>query len=220
MANIEQWVMEIPPITRAWIIASVAISVGVQCQVVSPFHLYFSWKATFGHLQLWRLISTFIYFGPLSINFVMRLFFIMRYSRLLEENSYANRKADYLWLLIVCSLFLLLISPLFTIPILSGSLAFALVYIWAKRNPNVRMSMLGVITIPAPYVPLCLVGISWILYGGSSVVVVADGLGLLVGHIYYFGQDVWPMEMSSSGKGLFETPNLLSALVDGPRTQN
>jgi hypothetical protein len=31
----------------------------------------------------------------------------MRYSRLLEENSYANRRADFLWLLIVCSAMLL-----------------------------------------------------------------------------------------------------------------
>lgn len=31
----------------------------------------------------------------------------MRYSRLLEENSYANRRADFLWLLLVCSSMLL-----------------------------------------------------------------------------------------------------------------
>lgn len=92
----------------------------------------------------------------------------MRYSRLLEENSYANKKADYVWLLIVCSSMLLvslplgslarllaltgcspclqLISPVFTVPILSGSLAFALVYIWSRRNPTVQMSLMGIVT--------------------------------------------------------------------------
>lgn len=31
----------------------------------------------------------------------------MRYSRLLEENSFSNRKADYIWLLALCAMFLL-----------------------------------------------------------------------------------------------------------------
>jgi hypothetical protein len=31
----------------------------------------------------------------------------MRYSRLLEENSFSNRKADYFWLLFLCASFLL-----------------------------------------------------------------------------------------------------------------
>lgn len=31
----------------------------------------------------------------------------MRYSRMLEESSFANKKADYLWLLLLSSLMLL-----------------------------------------------------------------------------------------------------------------
>jgi hypothetical protein len=31
----------------------------------------------------------------------------MRYSRLLEENSFSNRRADYVWLLTLCGTFLL-----------------------------------------------------------------------------------------------------------------
>lgn len=31
----------------------------------------------------------------------------MRYSRLLEENSFSNRRADYVWLLALCASFLL-----------------------------------------------------------------------------------------------------------------
>jgi hypothetical protein len=40
----------------------------------------------------------------------------MRYSRLLEEGSYANKKADYLWLLITCSIGLLVRSLFLAIP--------------------------------------------------------------------------------------------------------
>lgn len=87
----------------------------------------------------------------------------MRYSRLLEENSFANRRADYAWLLFLCASFLLvsvpciwssdaladmrqLVSSVATLPFLSSSLAFALVYIWSRRNPSVKMSLFGIIT--------------------------------------------------------------------------
>ena len=38
------------------------------------------------------------------------------------------------------------ISPLLTLPFLSYSLAFALVYIWSRRNPSIKMSLFGVVT--------------------------------------------------------------------------
>lgn len=36
----------------------------------------------------------------------------MRYSRMLEESSFANRKADYVWLLILSAVMLLVRSRL------------------------------------------------------------------------------------------------------------
>jgi len=68
-----------------------------------------------------------------------------------------------------------LISPLFTVPFLSGSLAFALVYIWSRRNPTVRMSLMGIVTLRAPYLPLALVGVSWAMYNDWRSAV-ADGV--------------------------------------------
>ena len=47
----------------------------------------------------------------------------MRYSRMLEESSFAHRKADYLWLLILSGLILLGLSPMFNLPFLSSPLA-------------------------------------------------------------------------------------------------
>lgn len=87
----------------------------------------------------------------------------MRYSRLLEENSFSNRKADYIWLLSLCAMFLLVslaqargvlaltrlpkaASYFLMLPFLSSSLAFALVYIWSRRNPYIQMSLFGVVT--------------------------------------------------------------------------
>lgn len=87
----------------------------------------------------------------------------MRYSRLLEENSFSNRRADYIYLLALCAGFLLVrmsapdtparvvdkaqgAAQILTLPFLSSSLAFSLVYIWSRRNPSIKMSLFGVIT--------------------------------------------------------------------------
>jgi hypothetical protein len=46
----------------------------------------------------------------------------MRYSRMLEESSFANRKADYFWLLFLSSLMLLVRSLfLFLSPLPNGA---------------------------------------------------------------------------------------------------
>ncbi|WWC88404.1 uncharacterized protein L201_003315 [Kwoniella dendrophila CBS 6074] len=209
---VEQWITDIPPVTRVWVAASLATSVLVECQVIAPLQLYFSWKAAIGNGQVWRLITTFLYFGPLSLDLAFHMFFIMRYSRLLEENSFSNKRADYVWLLFLCCVFLLIISPLLTMPFLSSSLAFALVYIWSRRNPSIKMSLFGVITITAPYLPLCLVAFSWLLQGGFQAAI-GDIIGILAGHTYVFLQDYWPREMwSTTGKGEIQTPALVKRL--------
>ncbi|EIW67503.1 derlin-2/3 [Tremella mesenterica] len=203
---VEQWITDIPPVTRTWVVLAVATSVLVECQAIAPIQLYFSWKQAIMKMQIWRFATTFFYFGPLSLDLAFHLFFLMRYSRLLEENSFSSRKADYVWLLCLCATFLLVISPLLTLPFLSSSLAFALVYIWSRRNPSIKMSLFGVVTITAPYLPICLVGFSWLLQGGFQAAV-GDLVGMLAGHTYVFLQDYWPREMwSKTGEPEVSTP--------------
>lgn len=79
--------------------------------------------------QLWRLVTCFLYWGPLSLDFFFHLFFLcvlstsslsrtsvklismmsdsMRYSKMLEQSSFHGRRADYVWLLIVSCTMLL-----------------------------------------------------------------------------------------------------------------
>ncbi|KAJ3556196.1 hypothetical protein NM688_g2160 [Phlebia brevispora] len=163
--GIEAWITQIPPVTRTWLALSVLTSVAVQCQLVTPLQLYFNWKAVAVNWQIWRIFTNFFYFGSLSLDFVFHMFFFMRYSRMLEESSFANRKADYVWLLLLSSIILLALSPLVNLPFLSSPLAFVPIYFWSRRHPSTPISLFGLITITAPYLPLALVGLAWILNG-------------------------------------------------------
>ena len=151
----------------------------------------------------------------------------MRYSRMLEESSFANRKADYVWLLTLSSIMLLvrpqlshktlldvlilssvpeqLLSPLVNLPFLSSPLAFVPIYLWSRRHPATPISLFGLITITAPYLPLALVGLAWVL-NGTWRAAAGDLLGCAIGHIGWFFRDVWAREMIGGPTWVSEAP--------------
>ncbi|KAG9103090.1 hypothetical protein FRC06_000237 [Ceratobasidium sp. 370] len=213
--GIEAWLTEVPPITRAWMVLSVATSVAVQCQMVTPVQLYFSFGSAFGHMQPWRAVTAFLYFGPLSLDFVFHIFFFMRYSRMLEESSFANRPASYFWLLFTSSVILLAASPLFTLPFLSSPLGFVPIYIWSRRHPTTQISLFGLVTITAPYLPLALIAFSWII-NGTWKAAAGDLVGCAVGHIGWFVRDVWTREALGGESFLSVPPEPIRRMFGDP----
>ena len=177
--TLEQWYYDVPIVTRVWTTAAVVTSVLVQCQVVTPFQLFFSLSSVWTKRQYWRVLTTFLYFGPLSLDFMFHLFFMSRYSRNLEESSFRGRTADFAWLLLYAATSLLALSPFTSMPFLGSPLSFSLVYIWARRNPGVRLSFLGLFVFSAPYLPWVLLGFSLML---NNALPKDDLLGIAVGH--------------------------------------
>ena len=51
--------------------------------------------STHQYLQLWRLVTTFTFFGPIGFNFLFNIIFIYRYCRWLEEGSFRNKASDF-----------------------------------------------------------------------------------------------------------------------------
>jgi Derlin-2/3 len=108
---------------------------------------------------------------------MFHLFFMSRYSRNLEE-SFAQT-ADFAWLIFYAATSLLLMSPFTSMPFLGSPLSFTLVYIWARRNPSVNLSFLGLFVFSAPYLPWVLLGFSLML---NNTLPKDDLLGIAVGH--------------------------------------
>ncbi|KAF3931469.1 Derlin-2 [Dactylella cylindrospora] len=187
---LEAWYYDIPVCTRLWTSAALVTAVACQCQLISPFQLFFSVTAVFSKRQYWRLITAFLYFGPLSLDFMFHIFFMARYSRMLEDTHFRGKTADYAWLILYCCSCLLFFSAVFVqMPFLGSPLAFSLVYIWSRRNPNVRLSFLGLFVFNAPYLPWVLLGFSLLLNGNMPK---DDMLGIVVGHFYFFMMDIYP----------------------------
>lgn len=47
-----------------------------ECQVVAPLQLYFSWTSAVLKWQPWRFVTTFCYFGKVSLDLCFHLFFV------------------------------------------------------------------------------------------------------------------------------------------------
>ncbi|KAG4302079.1 hypothetical protein PCK1_001638 [Pneumocystis canis] len=159
---VESWYMDIPIVTRLFITGAVATSLAVQCNWVTPFQLFFSWHSVIIRKQYWRLITTFLYFGNLSFDFLFHIFFIARYCRMLEETSFRGRSWEFACLLLYAATSLLILSPLVSLTFLASPLSFCLIYLWSRRNPSVRLSFLGLFVFNAPYLPSDLERRKWI----------------------------------------------------------
>jgi Derlin-2/3 len=128
--------------------------------------------------QYWRLVTTFFYFGPLSLDLLYHIFFLQRYSRLLEESS-GRSPAHFSWLLTFASTLLLCIAPLFSMAFLGSALSSTLIYIWSRKNPDTMLSFLGLLVFKAPYLPWVLLIFSIIMHG---TVPKDEMCGIVVGH--------------------------------------
>lgn len=159
--------------------------------------------------QYWRLVTTFLFFNSFTIDLLFQVYFMQRYSRLLEESA-GRSPAHYSWLLLYATTSLILLSPLVSMPFLGHPLSSTLVYIWSRRNPDTQLSFLGLLVFTAPYLPWVLMGFSLVMHG---TIPKDEIMGVVVGHIYYFFNDVYPP--LHNGSNPFEPPMWWRRLFGG-----
>lgn len=110
---------------------------------------------------------------------------------------------------LLCSCTHQIIAPFSELLFMSQSLNYMLVYIWARRNPDVRMNFMGFVNFDAPYLPWFLMGFSLFLHNSIPI---HEVIGAAVGHLYYFFDDVYPV-VSRTGKRYLRAPMWLYVVV-------
>ncbi|MBA0839653.1 hypothetical protein Goarm_005359 [Gossypium armourianum] len=123
-----------------------------------------------------------------DLDFMFHMFFLARYCKLLEENTFRGRTADFFYMLLFGASVLtgiVLIGGM--IPYLSASFARI---IFLSNSLTFMMVLLGFS----------------VLVGASAWV---DLLGMIAGHAYYFLEDVYPR---MTGRRPLKTPSLIKAL--------
>ena len=191
--NPVSWYFDIPVISRLYLTVAATTTALCSLEIISPLSLYFNFKLIVGKGEIWRLFTNFVFFGMPGLDFLFHMYFLLRYCKLLEDNSFRGRTADFLYLLMFGMFSMSLIAPFLNIPFYGSSLTFMMVYIWARRNEHVRMSFLGLFPFQASYLPWVLLSFSLLLTGGSATQsVIVDSIGIVVGHVYFFVDDILP----------------------------
>lgn len=188
--------LKVPPITRYMILLISTVALLVYIDAVSPYSLYYS-PLFLKKLEIWRVFTSFLYFGKPTLDMFMHVVFLYRYSRMLEEGCVST--SEYFWLIFVISSALFAISNIYGISALGTSFSSTITYIWTKRNPRAIVQIFGFISFPAFYLPFILPG--FMLLSKRSISI-DDVLGIVVGHLFHYFKDVYPRW----GRDILRTP--------------
>ncbi|CAJ0572454.1 unnamed protein product, partial [Mesorhabditis spiculigera] len=207
MLQIWDFIMAIPPVSRTYLGAATALMLITRLGLVNRFQYYLNWQLVFKEFQIWRIFTAFIYAGPASFNFVWTMLFAYRYLVALEEGSFRGRRAAYVLFFFYSMVFTTFFAFLTPSAYPSASFLMCVVYLWCRRNRSQRVNFMGWIVV-TDYLPWIMFGMTVIL--GNSYM--ADGIGILCGHTYYFLEDVFPRQ--PGGWRILKTPRWLKCIFD------
>jgi Derlin-2/3 len=76
--DLMSWYMEIPVISRIYLTGAFLTTAMCALDIISPFYLYFNWDLVVSHGQLWRLVTSYLFFGLFSIDYLFHMYFLVR----------------------------------------------------------------------------------------------------------------------------------------------
>jgi len=153
MVLIQDMLREIPPVTKIICSSSLLVQLLVYIQAISKYDLYFSLSHIFGKFQIWRLFTSFLYLGDSdSIQTFFSLMMLFQCSTRLEERTFRNKAADYLYFLLLGVTVMIGYASIVGFTNLSKSFLTMLLYVWSRYNQDVIMLIFGFLPIKAPYI--------------------------------------------------------------------
>lgn len=206
MDDVSTWFNSLPKFTRYWFGGTVALSLLGRFGILHPQYLILTYDLFINHFQIWRPITA-LFFYPISpqtgFHFLINLYFLVNYSKLLESGVFASSPAEYATLLLfnwgLCILTALFMNMMF----LMDPMVLSVLYIWCQLNKDVIVNFWFGTQFKAMYLPWVLFGFNLILSGGGM----AELIGIIVGHMYFFLKFQYPQQYG--GASLLGTPSIL-----------
>eukprot|EP00992_Anisonema_acinus_P003779 TRINITY_DN1407_c0_g1_i1.p1 TRINITY_DN1407_c0_g1~~TRINITY_DN1407_c0_g1_i1.p1 ORF type:complete len:249 (+),score=77.30 TRINITY_DN1407_c0_g1_i1:55-801(+) len=213
--SFQEWVASLGQMTQILFYATVFCTLTATLGMIPLQYLVLDLDMVVRKFQVWRLVTSLIFFGPVAgpgaFPVLIMIYLLLTYSKRLEEFSFKGKMADYVWCLFIVSLPLIIIGGWWLEAMLvSQGLVLAIVWIWARRNSEQALSIMGFFEVKAQVFPWVLTAIHWIFGQGF----VMDLVGIVAGHVYIYGMDYLP---HTHGVELLKTPAFLKRLLPDQR---
>jgi Derlin-2/3 len=193
--DVMSWYMSIPPVSRVYFTSAFLTTTCCAMELINPYHLYYN-PALIFEGQVWRLFSPFLFFGLFSVDFLFNMYFLIRHCRQLEEGDFRGKPSEFIVMILFGILCICCIAPFLQMHnFLGNALTYMMTYVWGRRNEDVRMSMLGIITFTAPWLPWVMLTFGFLVGNSLEMSIV----GIITGHIYYFLEFVIPVLAEARG---------------------
>ncbi|KAI0074993.1 DER1-domain-containing protein [Panus rudis PR-1116 ss-1] len=178
-------IRKIPPVTRFLCGSSLAVSLPVMVQLVSPYKVLFVRELVTRRFELWRVYTSF-FLGGSGINYLFDFVMLYRNSDQLESSVFARKSADYAWQLLLAAAGILALNLPLRSFIHARPLLVALTYLSSRlAPPGSQTSLFGLISLPLVYFPYALIAMDLVMAGPSAA---ASSLtGAIVGHLWWWG---------------------------------
>lgn len=133
-----QWIQSLRPTTRTIVISTLGLSLSEHIIFEKPLDFSISYDNLLNRSTLWKLPLNAVHMRSLSLTSMTSLYFFTEYSNELE--ILIGSSTEYAWLILAVTIILLFYSVFVShFNFLSYPLRDILIYIWTKKNPNLRM---------------------------------------------------------------------------------
>ncbi|GAA5820802.1 hypothetical protein JCM11251_003167 [Rhodosporidiobolus azoricus] len=191
-------IRKIPPFTRT-VIGGIILATGsTLLHLLNPYHLAFIPHRIAAKWEVQRLVLPFL-FGGRGLPLVFNLIMMYRSLVDLEQSHFGGRLAEMTWaFVIMCGGIIAANTPLQT-PFLFNPFLMAVIHLWGQTNPTNRVSLYGIVNIPAPYFSFAMLGMELLnegldLLNGGRPAVLVSFTGMVVAHAYYFLSTILPRQ--------------------------
>uniref|UniRef100_A0A7S2Y3M2 Derlin n=1 Tax=Fibrocapsa japonica TaxID=94617 RepID=A0A7S2Y3M2_9STRA len=177
-----------PPISKIYVLSSMSITIGAWAFKNNqwPQLLLMDWDKVLKKLQVWRLVTSFLYFGNFGLDYILTLHFVWTYLGQLEKLHF-RKPADFFVMLAfgmtVLHISLLILKNYLSPNVLGHNLSCFLVYIWAKKYEGNDVNVMDLFHMSAELLPWFFVAQTLVLTGELPI---ADIIGIAAGHMYHY----------------------------------
>lgn len=188
------------PVTKYALVTALVCTALFSFKVVSPFYLITDVTRTFTNLEVWRVITSCLFFGKFGFPWLMNVAtFYMHLKN--NEESYRGKLADFIWMLVTVIFGLHIGAVILGLDLLSFAFTMSLCWVWCRRNPTAQLSIY-MFKFTANYFPFALMAFHLLM--GMSIV--DDIVGIVVGHAFLFLSDMLP---KTHNINILQTPQWL-----------